>query len=139
METLKPEIAMPMHLVQSWKQDAFVDAQTAILRLALSTGTYFSPGDIPEDTIDPESRQGVASNAWNSLKALGIIERAPMAVTIQQDGIFGGRKRNGNPHAKGRWCAVYYLKSKSLAIAWLKRHGKEEQTENETIQQELLW
>lgn len=110
-----------LHIVGSWKQDEFVAAQAAILRVALKQ-QYFYPGDIPED-VAMESRQGVASNAWNSLRYLGLIERIDSDTRIIGLGIYGGRKRNTNPSAKGRWCAVYYLRSRPLAVAWLRRHG----------------
>ena len=110
-----------LHAIGSWKQDEFVQAQAAVIRLALFN-PYFYPGDIPESSAQ-DSRQGVASNAWNSLRALNIIERLPIERTIPARFIFHGRKRNTNPSAKGRWCAVYYLKSRSLAEAWLRRHG----------------
>lgn len=105
----------------SWKQAQFVQAQRAVLAVALER-TWFGPGDV-EYGLNPEDMQGVASNAWNSLRALGIVERAPMDLTDPASGIFGGRVRNKAECAKGRWTAVYRLKSRPLAKAWLERHG----------------
>lgn len=123
-DPIKPETALPMHCVASYKHDAFVRAQAAILRIA-ATRQYVSPADVPESTTAAPDRQGVASNAWNSLRALGILERVPMAMNDPARGIFGGRTRNGNPGAKGRWVAVYRLTSLSAARTWMERNGQE--------------
>ena len=122
MSAIKTELASPMHAVNGWKQKEFVAAQAAVLRIAL-THDHFSPADLPENSTLPEHRQGVASNAWNSLTALNIIQRVPMSLTVPAKKIYGGRTMNTNPSAKGRWCSVYHLASRSLALAWLERHG----------------
>lgn len=122
MTPMKPEVVLPTHAVQAWKHREFVAAQAAVLRVALEK-PMFSAADVPEDVVRPESRQGVASNAWNSLRSLDIIERVPMATNHEELGIFGGRVRNGNGAAKGRWVAVYRLRSRALALAWLARNG----------------
>ena len=93
-----------LHAIGSWKHDEFVQAQAAILRVALGRDKFgdhfFYPGDIAEDMV-PHSRQGVASNAWNALRALNIIDRVSFTVNCEPQGIISGRKRNTNPHAKG--------------------------------------
>lgn len=118
----KPETVMPMLAVNGFKHQAFVKAQAAVIQAAMRQ-TYVSPGDIAEETVAKEDRQGVASNAWNTLRCLGILQRVPMSLTMERAGIFGGRIRNKNPHAKGRWCAVYSLSSRALAEAWLRANA----------------
>lgn len=112
----------PMLAVSAWKHQQFIHAQRVILELALER-QYVSPGDIPEDTVADADRQGVMSNAWNMLRTQGLIQRVPMSLTIPAMGIYGGRVMNKNKHAKGRWCAVYRLVSKSAAELWLSRNG----------------
>ena len=133
---IKPETVLPMHAINAWKQRQFVAAQAAVLRVALAKD-WFSPADVPEDTVSESSRQGVASNAWNSLRALEIIDRAPMSLNVESAGIFGGRTRNTNPSAKGRWCAVYVLRSRSLALKWLERHEQPVAVSAKPQQQEM--
>lgn len=122
MTTLPAPIADAERAVSAWKPVSFDRVQAAILQRAL-VKTYVSPADIPEDIVDDADRQGVASNAWNRLAALGLLVRLPLTVTIAALNIFGGRTRNTNPKAKGRWVAVYQLVSRSLAEEWLRRHG----------------
>ena len=137
---LHPVTTDLLHIVGSWKQDEFVEAQAAILHIALARHriypSEFYPGDIPE-SVSADSRQGVASNAWTSLRALDIIDRIPITTTRPDCEIYGGRKRNTNPHAKSRWCAVYYLKSRPLAEAWLRRHGFDIAAQPEPKQAEM--
>ncbi len=122
-EAIKPEVAHPMHCVGYYKHAAFVAAQAAILRIAASK-TYVSPADVPETVTAADDRQGVASNAWNSLRALGILERMPLAFTDASREIYAGRTRNTNPGAKGRWVAVYRLTSLAAAKTWMERNGQ---------------
>jgi len=121
---VKPETIEPLLAVSAWKHRQLVDAQSKILRFALQlsdfTSTGFSPADFAEDELaHGDDRQGIASNAWNALRAAEIIERLPLNFNSPKRGIFGGRIRNGNPSAKGRWTAVYRLTSRPLAEAWL--------------------
>ena len=98
----------------------------AVMRFILLKGLnqrYVFPGDVPEDIVDPEHRQGVVSNAWGCLDALEIIEKLPMNYTDEKAEIFGGRKRNQNGKAKSRWTGVYFVKSAELAKTWLERNG----------------
>lgn len=134
---IKPEVASPMHAVGAWKQGAFVRMQAAIIRRAMAA-SHVSPGDVAEDTVADEDRQGVASNAWNSLVALGVLERLPRTATFPAYEIYGGRTRNKNPGAKGRWTAVYRLTSPGLARSWMARHGQPLEPQRVPVQQELL-
>lgn len=84
---------------------------------------YVSAGDVPEDIIEKEHRQGVASNAWNALRSLEIIEAVPMGLTDEGRGIFGGRIMNKNEGAKNRWVTAYRLRSRSAAITWANRNN----------------
>jgi hypothetical protein len=104
------------------KHPALVRVQAAIVRAALDR-FYVSPGDIPEDICAKEDRQGVASNAWNGLRALEIIEPVPLNLVDESRKIFGGRIQNTNPSAKGRWVACYRLKSRGAAVAWLAKNA----------------
>lgn len=98
----------------------------AVMRFIVIKGlgqTYIYPGDVPDDIVEKEHRQGVVSNSWGGLDALEIIEKLPMNFTDEKAEIFGGRKRNGNLAAKGRWTAVYRVKNAALARTWLERNG----------------
>lgn len=121
MNTPKPETVLPLLAVSAWKHRAFIAAQAAVVRLALEQ-PWFHPGEIPEDIVTEADRQGVVSNAWNMLRSAEIIERLPMNYTNEREGVFGGRTRNANPKAKGRWVACYRLRSRALAEAWLERN-----------------
>lgn len=133
MIDMKPETVLPTIAVQANKHREFVAVQAAIIRKALAQ-TYLSAGDIDEDIVRDESKQGVKSNGWNTLRALEIIQRAPLSLNVPALGIFGGRMRNPKPAAKGRWCAVYTIKSPSLARAWMERNGQAlEPTKRETF------
>jgi len=122
MKTTTSEIADATLAVASFKHALLVRVQTAIILKAMDQ-TYVSPADIPEDIVGPEHRQGVASNAWNSLVALEIIDRVPLTFSHDLLKIYGGRTRNTNADAKGRWVAVYVLRNRSLAHAWLRANN----------------
>jgi hypothetical protein len=110
--------------VLHYKHELAVRVMRFIVLLALRE-PYVSPGDVPEDIVGPDHRQGVVSNAWNGL-ARGkspILERPPMNFCDDRFGIFGGRKRNDNGGAKKRWTAAYRLRSRDLALTWLARNG----------------
>ena len=139
MNPPKPETTEPLLAVSAWKHPQFIAAQAAIVKAAL-VNAYISPSDVPETVVRPEDRQGVASNAWNMLRALGIIQRVPLTLTVPERDIYGGRQRNGNEHAKGRWCAVYTLASKALAHEWLRRNAPHEPVPAARhCQQEMAW
>lgn len=138
MVEMKPETVLPTIAVQAFKHREFVRVQTAIIRAALANH-YICSGDIQEDIVAESSKQGVKSNAWNALRALEIIERVPLGLTIDSLGIYGGRKRNKNPDAKGRFVAVYVLKSRSLALTWLQRNGQSVQDwDRVAVQEEMV-
>ena len=119
MKTLPPEISDMERAVHAYKHEQIVRVMAKIICF-LKSQDYVSPGDIPEDIVEREHRQGVCSNAWNSLVALEIIERLPMNFTNELHEIFGGRKKNKNDSAKSRWTSAYRLKSRTLADAWLR-------------------
>lgn len=121
MLTLPAPISDAERAVAHYKHELLVRVMAHILRRAL-VQAYVSAGDVPEDIIAKEHRQGVASNAWNALAALQIIERVSLGTTDPERGIFGGRIQNKNPDAKGRWVAAYRLRSRSAAITWANRN-----------------
>lgn len=122
MMTLPPQVSDAERAVTQYKHKLHAEAMTRIVLVALQK-RFFSPANIPEDTMPAEHRQGVGSNAWNTLAALEIIERLPMGFTSDADKIYGGRIKNTNPGAKGRWTACYRLKSATLAKVWMERNG----------------
>lgn len=136
MTALKPEVVLPALAVMQWKTREMHKMEAAIVRHALVCH-YVYPGDIPEDTVAEASRQGVASNAWNVLEAAEVIQKTPLAFNDEARKIFGGRKRNTNPKAKGRWASVYFLKSRVLAEELLRRidpqHGVTGKAEQMTL------
>ena len=136
MKPLKLGLATEANAVLFWKRRELESAQVEIVRVALRK-LFVSPADIPE-SVAPSSRQGVASNAWNVLVAAGILCRVPLAYTNPARSIYGGRVRNTNPSAKGRWVAVYQLASRALAETFLRRAGVPLETVAEPIQEELL-
>lgn len=117
MITLPPQISDAERAVNAYKHELLLKVMAHIVRRALVQTQVFA-GDVPEDIVSGEHRQGVASNAWNSLRALEIIEALPLTHTDAERGIFGGRKQNPNADAKGRWVAVYRLASLAKARAW---------------------
>ena len=121
MLTLPPPISDAERAVNAYKHELLIRVMAHIVRRAL-VQAYVSPGDVPEDIIPKEHRQGVASNAWNSLRALQIIEMVSMGTTDTGRGIFGGRIQNKNGDAKGRWVAAYRLRSRTAAITWANRN-----------------
>jgi hypothetical protein len=121
MITLPPAISDAERAVNAYKHELLVRVMAHIVRRALVQVTVFA-GDVPEDIVEKEHRQGVASNAWNALRALEIIEALPLGHTDEAAGIFGGRKQNPNEDAKGRWTAVYRLKSRAAAVTWANRN-----------------
>ena len=122
MKPLKPETVLPTLAVLTWKAGEMTKMECAIVKHALAHH-YVYPGDIPEDTIAKQHRNGVASNCWGVLESAGIIAKCPLSFTDETRKIVGGRKRNVNVRAKGRWTAVYFLASRSLAEALLVRVG----------------
>ena len=121
MKTPSSEISDAERAVSNYKHELLVRVMAAIIRVAF-TKPFFSPADIPEDIVADQHHQGVLSNSWNALTALEIIERLSMGFTDEERKIFGGRIKNTNPGAKGRWTACYKLKSKALAETWLVRN-----------------
>lgn len=117
MLTLPPQISDAERAVSQYKHTLLVKVMAHIVRRALLQ-THVSANDVPEDIIDPEHRQGVASNAWNALRAVQIIEAVPMRFTDEAVKIFGGRIQNKNPHRKGAWVTAYRLASRAKAVAW---------------------
>jgi len=122
MLTLPSPISDAERAVSQYKHELLVRVMAHILRRAL-VQDYVSAGDVPEDIIEKEHRQGVASNAWNTLRALEIIEAVPMRLTNEASGIFGGRIQNKNPGAKLRWVTAYRLRSRSAAVTWANRNN----------------
>ena len=122
MKTLPEQISDAERAVNAYKHTLLVRVMAEILRQALAK-QFVSAADIREDIVEAEHRQGVASNAWNSLAALEIIGRVPLAFTDPARKIFGGRTMNTNAGAKGRWVAVYAVASRHLAITWAERNG----------------
>jgi hypothetical protein len=123
MKTLSPELSNAGRAVGNHKPTPYRRLKALIVRAALAR-LYVYPGDIPEDAVRAEDRQGVASNVWSELWSLEILERLPMNYCDESAGIVNGRKRNTNLHAKGRWTAVYRLASRARALAWLRANGE---------------
>lgn len=121
MITLPPHISDAERAVMAYKHELMVRVMEIIVRAALRQ-PYVSANDVPEDCVEKQHRQGVASNAWNSLTALEIIERVPLYFTDDERQIFGGRTMNKNEGAKGRWVSVYRLRSACAAHTWLARN-----------------
>lgn len=117
MLTLPDPISDAERAVNHNKHKLLVKVMAHIVRRAL-VQAYVSAGDVPEDIIEKEHRQGVASNAWNALRALEIIKAVPMNLSDEERGIFGGRIQNKNSDAKGRWVTAYRLQSRAAAITW---------------------
>jgi len=117
MLTLPAQISDAERAVSQYKHELLVRVMAHIVRRAL-VQAYVSAGDVPEDIVDKEHRQGVASNAWNALRALEIIEAVPMNLSDEARGIFGGRIKNENPGRKGSWVSVYRLYSRAAAVTW---------------------
>ena len=122
MQTLPAPISDAERAVNAYKHELLLRVMAHIVRRALVQAYVFA-GDVPEDIVDQEHRQGVASNAWNALRALEIIEALPLTHNDAERQIFGGRKQNPNPDAKGRWVAVYRLASLARARAWANANG----------------
>ncbi len=122
MITLPPQISDAERAVMAYKHELMVRVMAIIVRAALRQ-PYVSANDVPADCVEKQHRQGVASNAWNSLAALEIIERVPLNFTDESRQMFGGRTMNKNEGAKGRWVAVYRLRSASAAHTWLARNN----------------
>lgn len=122
MKTLSPEISDAERAVSAYKHELLTRVMAHIARTAMRQ-PYVSAKDVPVDIVSKEHRQGVASNAWNALDALEIIERLPLETTVPGENIFGGRTMNTNEGAKGRWVAVYRLRSRAAALTWLARNG----------------
>jgi hypothetical protein len=122
MLTLPPQISDAERAVAAYKHELLVRVMAHIVRRSLCQ-TYVFAGDVPEDIVAEQHRQGVASNAWNALRALEIIEALPLTANDPERGIFAGRKQNPNGGAKGRWVAVYRLASRARARAWANANG----------------
>jgi hypothetical protein len=121
MKTLPAAISDAERAVNAYKHELLLRVAAVIVRKAMAQA-HVSAADVPEDIVDKEHRQGVASNAWNSLAALEIIERVPLTFTDPAARIFGGRMMNTNAGAKGRWVAVYRLRSRAAALTWMARN-----------------
>lgn len=122
MKTLSEPISSMQRAVSEYKRELLVRVMKAILAVAF-TQPYVSAGDIAEDIVTPEHRQGVVSNAWNTLKALELIEQLPVRFMDDANGIVAGRKQNQNEGAKGRWVCAYKLTSLAAARTWLAANG----------------
>jgi|ERR1041385_948006 hypothetical protein len=130
MKALNPDLVEPIVAVSSFKHLAFVKVQAEIIQAGLQHDV-FSPNDIPEDIVAKEDRQGVVSNAWNSLEALEIIERLPVTFHDADRKIFGGKIRSTHKSRKGAWACVYKMKDATLARTWLIRNADEIRKANE--------
>ena len=117
MRTLPQPISDAERAVHHYKAKLLKLIMAHIVRRAL-VQRYVDAGDVPEDIVESEHRQGVASNAWNSLKALEILEPLPLGFNDEAAQIFAGRRLNRNTSAKGRWVSVYRLRSRAAAAAW---------------------
>jgi hypothetical protein len=117
MLTLPAPISDAERAVNAYKHELLVRVMAHIVRRAL-VQAHVSANDVPEDIIEAQHRQGVASNAWNALRALQIIEAVPMKFTDEAAKIFGGRIQNTNPHRKGAWVTAYRLRSRKAAVTW---------------------
>ena len=117
MLTLPAPIADAERAVNQYKHTLLVKVMAHIVRCAL-VQAHVSANDVPENIVEPEHRQGVASNAWNVLRSLQIIAAVPMAFTDEAAHIYGGRIQNKNPHRKGAWVTAYRLASRAKAVAW---------------------
>lgn len=117
MLSLPANISDAERAVHHYKHELLVRVMAHIVRRALLQA-YVSANDVPEDIVEKEHRQGVASNAWNALRALEILEMMPMNLSDERAQIFGGRIQNQNEGAKGRWVAAYRLASRAKAVAW---------------------
>ena len=139
MKTLPKEISDAERAVSQFKHGLLIKVMACIVKKAMGQ-FYISAKDIAEDIIEKEHRQGVASAAWNSLKACEIIEPVPMNLSDERFGIIYGRIRNDNPMAHGRMVCAYRLKSRGLAQAWLKSNGISMETPQPiaTVQIELM-
>ena len=126
MLTLKPEVSDAERAVHHYKNQLLTKAMRAIIRVAM-VKPYVHAGDIPEDIVPAADRQGVASNAWNALKGLEIIEQLPQTFNDADREIFAGRTCNKNGHAKKRWVCVYKLASLAKAQCWMERNREPEQ------------
>lgn len=122
MKTLPAPISDAERAVVQYKHGLMVLVMAHIVRRAILQ-TYVFAGDVPEDIVLKEHRQGVASNAWNTLRALEIIEALPLTFNDPDKEIFAGRKQNPNEGAKGRWVTVYRLASLPKARAWANANG----------------
>jgi hypothetical protein len=124
MKTLPHPVQEAAAAVAAYKHALLIRVMAEIVRRALASPLgMVSPAEVPEEIVAPEHRQGVASNAWNALVALEILRRASLDLVIPERGIFGGRVRNGNGKAKGRWVAVYGLASRERARTWARANG----------------
>lgn len=117
MLTLPASIADAERAVNQYKHELLVRVMAHIVRRAL-VQAHVSANDVPEDIVEKMHRQGVASNAWNVLRSLEIIEAVPMAFTDENAKIYGGRIQNLNEGAKGRWVTAYRLRSRAAAVSW---------------------
>lgn len=118
MKTLPPPVSDMQRAVSEYKRELLVRVMRAIIAVSFRQ-PYFCAGDIAEDIVAPEHRQGVVSNAWNSLKALEIIEQLPVRFMDDERGIVAGRMMNRNTDAKGRWVCAYRLRSRGAAETWI--------------------
>lgn len=141
MITLPAPISDAERAVNAYKHEQLVRVMAHIVRRALLQ-TYIFAGDVPEDIVEKCHRQGVASNAWNALRSLEIIEALPLTFNDEAQQIFAGRKQNQNGDAKGRWVSVYRLASLARARAWANANGvrlaEAELPSAPAVQQELL-
>lgn len=122
MKTLPQPVSDAERAVHHYKGQLLVKVMRYILHVAMRQ-PYVYAGDVPEDIVEKEHRQGVASNGFNALKALELIDPLPMGQSVTDQEIFGGRKKNKNPDSNGRWVCVYRLRSQAMAVAWLARNG----------------
>lgn len=139
MKTLPPEISDAERAVSQYKHKLLIKVMACIVRKAMEQ-PYVSAKDIPEDIVEKEHRQGVASAAWNSLKACEVIQPVPMNLSDERYGIIYGRICNKNPMAHGRMVCAYRLTSRVSALAWLRANGIEIQQSKPEVafQAELL-
>ena len=68
MKTLPPQISDAERAVNAYKHELLVRVMAVIVRAAMAR-PYVSAGDVPEDIVEKQHRQGVASNAWNALRS----------------------------------------------------------------------
>jgi hypothetical protein len=119
--------------IEEWKNEQLhkycVSLVSAAIHLQDSGISFFGSDDVPEED-QPESK-GIPGSAIHVLRGANVID--DFFGSIRDQKIVFGQRKSKRSLANGRKIKLYSLKSRGMAVEYLKRHG----VKTEPVQMEM--